>query len=733
MSEARAGQGMLAGMPGPWEMWRRGAGSRVMVGRGPVVLFNYDADDLGMRNLVMVALSDAPVVKNKEVAALFEVSSEHLSRIRTRVALGGSGALCPAQGRPSKLDEKARQRAYEMSASGAQGIEIAAALGVSPATISRCLAKAKTPEQAGLGLAETDAGLTEDAPSPGPPQPVLPDEALPDEARCSQAGRSVEQYQDQPTQDQPTQDQPTTPGPGLLRLGEAEIHSRYAGAMLLHSFFDRVGTSDILAGLPSVPGAVYDPSALMMCATFAFSLGTSCLEATKHLVRPDAGALLGLACFPELRTLRPRLAALGDASDALALQRAFAKAMLGADESPPKLYFCDDHFVAYTGAAPVGKGYNIRRHRAEPGRDDTFVTDASWRAICFASSEPTGLSVTLPAILDQLIEVTDGAGVMVGFDRGGAYPKVFAAIDDAGMDWVTYRRAPLATPAAQPRWSWTMVGGARITSKVADEVVELAKYGKARQLSVYEGTKMVFQILTSDRACTAASLVRALRRRWSIENAFKYLEDHQGIHWLCEYGMDVVPDPRQVPNPARGAAKATLAGAEAALCAAERALAAKLTDRSLSAAQFNSASGRLHRAVDGARTALGAAQGALRGIPAKIDATEADPDAKRARPHLARRSLQMVCRLLAYNAELDLARHLDTYLDDPNEYRATARHLLHLGGLISFATNAITVTLDRPHPPRLARALGLLLEEVNATPPRLVGDGRQITYRLEGG
>lgn len=40
----------------------------------------------------------------------------------------------------------------------------------------------------------------------------------------------------------------------------------------------------------------------------------------------------------------------------------------------------------------------------------------------------------------------------------------------------------------------------------------------------------------------------------------------------------------------------------------------------------------------------------------------------------------LVGRLLAYNAELDLARRLDVYLADPDNYRAFSRHLLHLAG-----------------------------------------------------
>jgi hypothetical protein len=61
-------------------------------------------------------------------------------------------------------------------------------------------------------------------------------------------------------------------------------------------------------------------------------------------------------------------------------------------------------------------------------------------------------------------------------------------------------------------------------------------------------------------------------------------------------------------------------------------------------------------------------------------------------------------------------RALNSYLADPNEYRAILRSLLHcLGGEVDYTTNTITITLDRPERPRVARALRLLTEELNAT------------------
>jgi hypothetical protein len=50
--------------------------------------------------------------------------------------------------------------------------------------------------------------------------------------------------------------------------------------------------------------------------------------------------------------------------------------------------------------------------------------------------------------------------------------------------------------------------------------------------------------------------------------------------------------------------------------------------------------------------------------------------------------------------------------------------------IITYTPHTITVVLDRPATPRLTRALRLLLDEINTSPPRLPGDPRPITYRI---
>jgi hypothetical protein len=404
--------------------------------------------------------------------------------------------------------------------------------------------------------------------------------------------------------------------------------------------------------------------------------------------------------------------------------------MLAADPAEETVYFVDDHFVAYAGARPVAKGWNTKRRHAQPGRDDTLLVDARGRAVVFGSGEPTGLSSTLPGVLTQLRQVLGpDAPVLLGFDRGGAYPAAFTACRQAGADWVTYRRAPLLEATAAPRRSWTLRDGKRLSVTLADESVQIKGYGAARQLTLFEHGAAVLQVLTSDTDATGAALLYWLRARWRIENMFKYAAEHNGIDTLADYAMDTGPDTRMVKNPARLAARKTVAAAEAELITAELALPQLLAGPG-TPKQMNAALPGVHRRIEVAAAALERAKTALRPVPAKIAATELDPNAKRARPRLQRRGLQMVLRLLAFNAEAWLAEHFNAYLVDPNEYRAIARNLLHLGGHVDYTTKAITITLDRPDSPRVARALQLLTEELNATPATMPADQRPLTYQI---
>ena len=714
----------LGEMPEPWRLKRSEVSGQVLVFRGPHLFASYEKRDLGMRNLAIVGLTNAGF-SGGDVAACFGLTPVYVSMLRGRAKHHGSEGLVRRLGRPSSLSATKLSKARTWSTEGMTNVAIAERLGVHPGTIGRQLA----------AMGESDSVI-----SPITNDMLFDDDGLDEPAEHGHTGDEPEAGEHDTSGDdaEPVSDAtsglaPDATPPPLPRLVDTEVSSRYAGAMLLHAFLTRLGTEEILSSLRIRAARRYDAASLLLASTFSFALGTSSMEGTKHLVAKDAGVLCGTTTFPHLRTLRPGLRALAEVTDPVALQTAFAKAMLAADDHPPEVFYADDHFVTYWGKKAVAKGYNIRRHLAEPGRDDTFVVDDTWRAVCFASGEPRGLSVTLPEVLGQLKAIVGDRRIMVGFDRGGSYPKVFTALAEENMEWITWRRAPLPAPTAKPKRSWVSVDGVRSTMTLSDELVTLNGYDATpvRQLSAYEDGKVVFQVLTSNTELTGARLVRRLRGRWCIENTNKYLEDHQGIHWLATYEMDTEVNTAKVHNPARRTARTTVRTAETALAEAERAL-GRETESPQGDLEVHLAKIRVLRDdVVIAKDHLDDVRTGLKGIPAKLPANELDPNAKRSRPRLAARALQMVCRLLAYNAELDLARALNTYLDDDDEYRAITRNLLHLGGTVAFGRRQITVTLDRPDAPRIARALGQLLDQLAAgQPAHLVGDRRPIVYCL---
>jgi hypothetical protein len=712
-----AASAILEGMPEAADLRVLRSDGVTWIFAGKMVLFRFADADTGMRNVAVAALRQIGF-GGRQVAAALGLTENYVATLHQRAQREGTAGLVRPRGRPRTLAEEDWELARAWRAAGVRDAEIARRLGVQQSTVLRRLGPAQV------------QGELEEAADPGP---------------AATAGR-----EDQPPRPEPEavpgQDgrEPEQPGPalrpepgvvppaftGTARAAEgSRVFSRYAGAMLLHAYPGQAGEI-----LPDAAGGDAREAALLSAVSACFALGAATAEQFKHLAPAEAGPLAGLETLPSLRTLRPRLAAIADAADPLALQAAFAEAMLAATPETSGVYYVDDHFVPYAGAKPVGKGWNNKRGRAERGRADTHVTTHDGRAVCFVTGEPSGLSVTLPKALGELRKaVPPGTRIMLGFDRGGAYPAVFAHCRENGVHWVTYRRAPLAVPARLPVLSVITVNGKTRTIAWTDETVQLKDYGEARQITLFEHGRAVLQILTSDAGACPAGLLGWLKSRWREENYLKYAAANYGIDAICDYAADIETNTKIADNPARKKANAEVREAEKNLAAAERALAVLLADLSIAPAVKNT---RLIPAAEqkiaAARRPLAAAKKARDTIPAKLPANQIDPQAQVALLRTGRRGLQMVLRLLAHNAEHWLSGQLNAYLRDDDEYRAITRETIVRGtaGIIGFTPRAITVTLQQPAEPRIARALALLADQINATPPQMPGDTRPITYQL---
>jgi hypothetical protein len=720
---------ILEGMPEPRDLRMHEHDGRCVITAGSVVLFDYAAGDIVMRNIALAALRQLGFA-GRVVAAVLGLTENYVSTLHNAAKRDGSAALVrhDRPGAPAKITGEQWELARAWRAQGVSDAEIGRRLKVAHTTISR-----------GLGPRDRAA----DEPAPPRQEPLFPAAGSSPEPEPAAEPEPEPAAEAEPAAGaEPGAEPGAGPGAGAppagggraaagLRITDEMLFSRYAGAMLLHAFGSRADAGAVLGQLAPAGGG---DVALLSAASMCFALGAATIEQFKHLTAACAGPLAGLAVLPDLRTIRPGLAAIADRADPLRLQRMFASAMLAADPVVSGVYYVDDHFVPYAGAKPVGKGWNNKRGKAEKGRADTHVTAHDGRAVCFVTGEPSGLTVTLPKALAELKKAAGpGAAIMLGFDRGGAYPQVFRHCRDQGVHWVTYRRAPLAVPAMLPVITTVTAGGKARQITWAEETVQLKDYGEARQITLFEHGRVVLQILTSDFESCPAEILAWLKSRWREENFLKYASENYGIDKICDYIAGIEANTKITDNPARKQANAAVRDAEKALAAAERDLAVLLADPAIAPAVKNTKLiPAANKKITAARKKLDAATTARVTIPAKLPANVIDPGAQVALLRTRRRGLQMVLRLLAHNAEHWLSNHLNAYLRDDDEYRAITRETIirGLAGTITYTPDAITVTLQQPDTPRVTRALDLLIDEINHTPPVMPGDPRPITYQL---
>ena len=149
-----------------------------------------------------------------------------------------------------------------------------------------------------------------------------------------------------------------------------------------------------------------------------------------------------------------------------------------------------------------------------------------------------------------------------------------------------------------------------------------------------------------------------------------------------------------------------------------RALARLLADPAITPAAKNAAIPAMQKEITRASQAAAAATAARKDIPAKLPATDIDPDARTALLRTCRRGLQMVLRLLAHNAEHWLSNQLNAYLRDEDEYRAITRQTIirGLAGTITCTPPRSPSSSNSPAPP--ASPASLPCSSTRSTPPR---------------
>src|SRR5271169_6765540 len=169
---------ILEGMPEPRDLRMREHDGRCVITAGSVVLFDYAAGDVVMRNIALAVLRQLGF-RGRAVAAALGLSEAYVATLHNAAKRDGSAALAmqDRRGTPGKVTAAQREQARAWRGQGASDAEIGRRLGVAHTTVSRGLGpRGQAPAGDGAaGWAPADPLFNEPEPGAGADPDPNPD------------------------------------------------------------------------------------------------------------------------------------------------------------------------------------------------------------------------------------------------------------------------------------------------------------------------------------------------------------------------------------------------------------------------------------------------------------------------------------------------------------------------------------------------------------------------------
>jgi hypothetical protein len=474
------------------------------------------------------------------------------------------------------------------------------------------------------------------------------------------------------------------------------------------------------------------------------------------------GRILGLDRGPEVKTIRRNITALAGTGRAEELLAAMAAAHVARlDKSNPDLlavFYVDGHVRAYQGAAKVAKTHLSRLKFPALATVETWVSDASGDPVLVVMAEPgASLAMELRRLLPDLRRaVGDHRRVLVGFDRGGWSPALFAHMDAAGFDVLTWRKG---SAEDVDRDLFTDVAyvdetGRTHTWRVADTTVDLpvgehdqvftmrqvsltvANNKTGKQEHPAASTRQI-HILTTRGDLPVEQVIYRMGSRWRQENYFRYARMHFDLDSHDAYATTEDDPTRLVPNPAKKKAHQQLLAARArydrALASTDAALLeAKSPPPGQTATITNTDHDKLTADLRAAESSLDTAQGAHRAIAARLPLAQVNPGQQVL--DIQTKLISHAIRMSAFNTATALARAIRVhtgYARANREAHTLIRQALTSSGDIDPHDGVLTLRLDPLPTRRATTAIAELCEHLTATKTRYPGTDLILRYEIK--
>jgi len=754
---------------------------RWVVCLGALVLDSWADGDGPSLRLAIARLANSQLAKVTDLAQVFGVHRNTVSRIAHEVEAGGATAVLrrkPGPRRRHKVTAKVLGVLREGVARGwtimDSQAEVRRRTGVelSRSHVHGLLQQLKHEQPHTLPLelpalaASEAAGHTEETPAT---------------AVGIQAGLGGASAEAPPMQ--------ASPAAGLARLEPGQqVASRYLGLTLFYPALQVVGLLELAAEVYRLAGVVRFGVQQVFTQLFCLALlQEPTVERVKRLLRGDLGAVMGCSRAACVKTLRRKLDVLGRQRQAVRLGTRLARHWLEVGLLNASYLYVDSHVKVYHGTRLVPEVWNSQRRMPLPGIVQYFVNDLHGHPLLVVTEEVRGnLAKSLPGVIAAVRRVVGERRFTVIFDRGGYDGQLFNWLVEQGLDFITYQRGEVHLVDQQfvrreVRWE-----GHRVRFQLAEDTVKVGDSGPWRRIVLRAADDHQTPILTSlDATVLAAARVTAfMLARWRQENFFKYARAHLGLDVLTTYAAETAVD-REVPNPAVKTARAELkrlrTTAQKLRAALGRALVLSLaqpiepTERPAETEQppaepaeppaehpaeteqppaepaeppaemadqqpSTTKPKRSPRMPAATRDALVAqlqaievqieqTRAQLRSLPARVRLSTLGPLPQT--PELETKLIADVVKVAAYNAQSWLAERVARHYPNPNDLHDLLRSFAHLSGTLTRQSDGgFRIDLEPPDTPLSRRTLAGLCADLNQLRPVLPGTDIPVQYAV---
>ncbi len=720
------------------------AGGRVFVHGN--LAYAWDLGDAAARRFAAVSLMRIKAATQLEVAEAFAVTPASVRRWETRLAEAGvAGLLAERKGpkRKSKLSADTVAAIRRLREGGASYRAVAADIGVSLGSVRNALVLADD----GTRTEEACPATTSDV----PPEPEVEPEV---EKDCSAA---ISDDRAGPVQ-VPVLADPVDRGAeralaafGLIGYAPPVFtgcaRAPLAGLFLALPALTATGLIDTAHTVyGELPNGFYSLDTMLCESVFRALLGEARAQGATRIDPPALGRVLGLDRAPEVKTIRRKIGLLAGAGKAGGWIAAMARRHVQARPEQAAVCYVDGHVRAYQGTRRIAKTHVPRLKFPAPATVETWVCDAAGDPLLVVMAEPAAsLAAELRRLIPELRAlVGDDRRVLVGFDRGGWSPTLFADLDAAGFDTLTWRKGKIADIEQSKFIEHSHIDehGRTHTWRLADSevILDIADGPRAgevfamRQISLFNAAATrQMHILTTRADLPAAEIRYRMGSRWRQENHYRYARIHFDLDSHDTYRATDDDADRMVPNPAKKPAYRDVEKARRSLHLAENAsdaalLAAHSPQPGTSVVLTNEMINTINADVHAAETTLDTALAAHQALPARLPLAEVNPDQQVLDTET--KLIHHAIRIAAFNTAQSLARAIVTatgYTRADDEAHTLIRTALAGSGDIIPDHHTLHIRLDPLSAPRHTAAIDELCQALNDT--NTVYPGTDLTLR----